>query len=292
MSSFQINLSRNRNISIYLKCTHCTSMFSTELDTDFGDVQFPLNSNDKLYCIECEECYEYSIAVNLDRYVLTFTEDLMGYLDYSDNMSTEYTDSIPVEPTPSKSKQFYYIQIDRLKKILRIEIAEFITDQALNRLAFSGVITSLETYLNEVFLSVVFEDEYTLEKFVKEYEPYKKEQVSFSEIFSKFRKLENRVREDLNYFIYHNVGKLIKIFSIFNFELDKFPEFGVIAAAIQKRHDFVHRSGLDKHNNFQEVSKREVLDLISITNNLVEYIDKKIKQKAYLPFKPLDDFLF
>jgi len=155
-------------------------------------------------------------------------------------------------------------------------------------LVFSGVITALETYLNEIFISIVFESEYTLEKFVSEYEPYKKEQISLNKIFSKYNSLGARVREDLNYLIYHNIGKLIAVFDIFNFDLQKFPRIKDISIAIQKRHDLVHRSGLDKDNNFQEISKAEVRALISNTSQLVGYIDKKIKERCYLP----EEFLF
>lgn len=284
MSSFEIDLSTNKGICINLECIYCRRKFSTELDTNFTEVQSPYSNEDRLYCTECEKPYECSIKVNLNKFEIIFKDNLKGSISYSGNVNQdEYNES-----TPYQSKQFYHIQIDRLKKILNVEIEQYITDQALNRLVFSGVITALETYLNEIFISIVFESEYTLEKFVSEYEPYKKEQISLNKIFSKYNSLGARVREDLNYLIYHNIGKLIAVFDIFNFDLQKFPRIKDISIAIQKRHDLVHRNGLDKDNNFQEISKAEVRALISNTSQLVGYIDKKIKERCYLS----EEFLF
>ena len=49
------------------------------------------------------------------------------------------------------------------------------------------------------------------------------------------------------------------------------------------RHNLIHRSGIDKNDNFQEVTKKDVELLIVDTNSFVEYIHDKIEKKCYLP---------
>ncbi len=207
--------------------------------------------------------------------------EIFGSLKYSEKVNWEEYKTL----STYKSKQFYDIQIERLKKILYIENEEFIIDQSLNRLVYTGVITSLETYLNEIFILIVFHSEDTLEKFVCEYEPYQKERFSLHEIFVKYNALKMRVREDLENFIYHNIPKLIRVFNIFNFELDKFEKIKDISIYIQKRHNLIHRSGLNEYDDFMviELNKVEIETLISDVNLFVEYVHKKIEENCFLP---------
>ena len=154
---------------------------------------------------------------------------------------------------------------------------------------YSAIITSLETYLNEVFCLVVFHSNITLEKFVNEYEPYKKEKINLNEIFERTNKIKEKVEEDLNNFIYHNIPKLIRIFNIFNFELQKFSQLDTIIMNIHMRHNLVHRSGLNNENNFEEVSKEDIRKVIININLFVDYISKKIESKCFLPEENVKD---
>jgi hypothetical protein len=130
---------------------------------------------------------------------------------------------------------------------------------------------------------IVFESKSTLENFVLEYEPYKKEKISLHEIFTKFDSLEMRVKDDLDNFIYHNIPKLIGLFKIFNFELEKFEKIKEMSQHIKMRHNLIHRSGIDKNDILQEVTKKDVELLIVDSNLFVEYIHHKIEKKCYLP---------
>lgn len=285
MSTFEIELSSNNNVCVELCCLECESTFSTELDLSFSLESLLYSNSDILYCLNCEIPYEYNIKFDSNKLQIAFKdEEIIGSLKYSNKICwEEYKTSSPI-----KSKRFYNIQIERLEKILDIKSEEYIIDQSLNSLVFTGVITSLETYLNEVFILIVFHSESTLEKFVSEYEPYKKERLSLHEIFVKYNTLEMRVREDLDNFIYHNIPKLIRIFNIFQFELDRFDKIKDIALHIQKRHNLIHRSGLDENDDFKEVSKNEVESLISNTNLFVEYIQNKIEENCFLPDFDID----
>lgn len=291
MSEFEIEYQKDRNISINITCLKCQEEFSTELD-NYSEENLPFSSDDTLYCIDCDTPYNYTIKIDLNKFGIIFKENnIFGYLEYSETNNLE-PDEYNTETTTSDSENFYSLQIDRLKKLLDVDTKEYLVKQSLNRLVFSGVITSLETYLNEVFMAVVFNSDYTLEKFVSHYEPYKKEQFSLNEIFSKRNSISCRVREDIDNLIYHNVSKLIRIFNIFDFELNNFNKIDSIAKSVQKRHNLVHRSGLGKYNNFQEVTDIEILSLIDNVNSFVEYINTKIEEECFLPHYLKGDFNF
>ena len=66
---------------------------------------------------------------------------------------------------------------------------------------------------------IVFHSESTIEKFVDNYEPYKKERITLNEIFTKYKSLQNRIKEHLNNSTYHNISKLLPMFDFYNFEL-------------------------------------------------------------------------
>lgn len=287
MSTFEINLILYKKISINICCLGCQEEFSTELDTNYSNENLPYFNDETLYCTHCEKPYDYTVKIDFDRLAIVFKQkDIFGKLDYSCEIEeVEFN-----ETTLSSVHRFYFLEIERLKKLLDIDTENYIVNQSLYRLIFSGVITSLETYLNETFKLVVFHSSHTLEKFIEEYEPYKKEQVSLNEIISKYNQLHNRVNEDLDNIIYHNISKLIRIFNIFNFEINNCSSIKSVAKLVQKRHNLVHRSGLDKFNNFQEVSKNEVLTLIRDVNTFVKYIDNKIEEKCYYQDFDLLDF--
>ena len=285
MKTFEIEISLDHNICIELCCLNCESVFSTELDSTNDLENFPHSASSILYCQDCEIPYEYDIVLDSNRFQIKFqNDDIIGKLKYSDNVGC---DEYKIHST-FKSKQFYNIQIQRLKKILELKSDEYIIEQSLNKLVFTGVVTSFETYLSEVFFLIVFYSDSTLEKFVNEYEPYKKEKISLHEIITKFNSLRIRVQEDLDSIIYHNISKLINIFNIIDFELDKFDKIQNMSRHIQKRHNFVHRSGLEKNDTFEEITKENVEALINDSNSFVDYIHDKIEKKCFLPYYDQD----
>ncbi|AWA30993.1 hypothetical protein HYN48_13385 [Flavobacterium magnum] len=276
----------DNDMCVEVYCNKCGNKFSSELDINFKTPEIIIQSDGVLYCLYCEEPYEYTLKFDSNKLEIKFFDELFGSLKISEKIHLEEYET----STPDKSKRFYNLQIERLEKILKLSSGEHIIDQALYRLIYSGVITSLETYLSEIFAQVVFHSEYTLEKFTSSYEPYTKEKISLHEIFKKFNNLELKVRDDLDNFIYHNIPKLISIFNIFDFEIDKFDKIKNVATYIQKRHSFVHKSGVGENDRLQEVSEKEILFIINDVNMLVEYIHKQIEKKCFLPYD--DDFPF
>lgn len=281
MSKFNLEISLDKSISVELICNECGNQFSTEIDSHYKNQEFSEERDDILYCFYCEHPYRFTGILYNNILTIKFHEiDLIGRLKYSQKIDEEEYEGL----TPNKSLRFYNLQIERFEKIIKLKTGEHIIDQTLFRLIYSGVITALETYLSEIFTQVVFYSTDTLEKFVYNYEPFKREKISMHEIFRKYNNLELRVRDDLDNFIFHNISKLIRIFNIFDFKLDKSPQIKNVGNYIQKRHNLVHKSGIVREESLEEISESEIEELISDVNLFVNYIAKKNSQKCFLPY--------
>src|SRR5690606_9269127 len=186
-------------------------------------------------CRECNTEYECTVNFENNKLQVTFKEHVKGTLRECEKV---YIDDYKTS-SPMKSKRFYHQQIERLERILEVPTESYIIEQSLNRLVFTGVITALETYLNEVFILIVFNSQRTLSEFVRNYEPYKKEKFNLSDILLKYENLHTKIRNDLDNLIYHNIKKIIPIFNIFQFELDKYDKIKLLIKYIQMRHNFV-----------------------------------------------------
>lgn len=285
MKSLEIEFDPERNIALDFFCLECEEKSSNEIDLDFNfDSELYSNCN-VLHCLKCEAEYEYNIVFDSKKIIINLNNDkLDGSLKYSDKVCLEEYESW----SPYKSKRFYFNQIKNLLEILDLKIEDFVASQALKRLVFVGVITSLETYLNDIYIQIVFDSDETLEKFINKYEIYQREKISLHELMIKYKSINNRVKEDIENIVYHNIPKLIKIYNIYNFEIEKFEKLDEISRFIKIRHKLIHRSGLDENNNFKEVYKKEILSLIDSSNLFVEYIDNKISNKCYLDYNYLD----
>lgn len=282
MTKFETQFQIEKNISIEICCIECEEIFSTVLDLNYSDGKFPISNDDVLYCHNCSKSYNYTIKIDSEIVEILFeSNNIYGSFKIEGDEFLE-EEELEINIIPLDSKRFYFFQIGNLKKLMELDINDKLLKQSLNRLIFSGVITSLETYLNEVLLYMVFYSDYTFEKFVNNYEPYKKEQFSLSEIISKHNDLKTRTRHEINSIVYHNIPRLIKLFNIYNIELNNFSNIKTIARSIQKRHDFVHRSGLDKELNFQIVTESEINLLIDEINLFVSYINSKIDNSCFL----------
>src|SRR5690554_173674 len=174
MSKFSIEMLADKNVSVELNCDECENKFSSEIDSYFKHQKFSEFPDDTLYCHYCEHPYRYSSILDGNYLVLKFKESgLIGRLKFSEKIEEQESEGL----NPNKSFRFYRLQIERLEKIIKLKTGEHIVDQTLFRLIYSGVITALETYLSEIFSHVVFYSPYTLEIFVSNYEPFKKEKI-------------------------------------------------------------------------------------------------------------------
>jgi hypothetical protein len=146
-------------------------------------------------------------------------------------------------------------------------------------LLYANVITSLETYLADIFINTIFQNTLYLRSFVETYPKFKgndnAQKFTLSEIFTKHDKIEEIVTDEVLGIIYHNLQTIKPMFKdTFGVEFPK--DMKSIFKAIQIRHDIVHRNGktkIDKETKSyteHKIGKEEIRNLISDTKNFSE----------------------
>ena len=150
--------------------------------------------------------------------------------------------------------------------------------QCLLRLLYVNVITALETYLSDKFISSIKADETLLRKFVETTPKFEKQNLPLSKVFSARENIEGRVREHLLEVVWH---RLAKVEPMFRDTLGiEFPsDVKELHRAIIIRHDCVHRNGKTKDGNELMLDESKVKDLLSEASKLVAWIEAGGKGK-------------
>lgn len=143
------------------------------------------------------------------------------------------------------------------------------------RLLYANVITVLESYLSDTFITnVVYNDAY-LRKFVETFHDYNKTKFNFSEIFSRYESVETTVLKSLLDVLYHN---LMKVKGMYKDTLGiSFPkDIDTLLKAVDIRHDIVHRNGKDKDGVIHEINRTTVEDLISEVKMFAHFLEEQL----------------
>lgn len=283
MNYLEIDIVDNKSINVSLICVKCGARFNPELDLR-SDTEGIYKKNEVVYCYDCEKPYEFEKIIENQKLKIKFlNKEVSASLNHSD--SIDKSEEVRIPYNYKRALRFYRTQIRRLKKLLEIKHDETSIVQTNYRLIFSGVITTLETYMNEVLLFMVLDSDLRLRIFVEKYEPYQKETFRLNQVFKKHDMIYSRVEHDLNKLIYHSLPKMIRIFDIYDFDLAKYEKIKSITKSIKLRHNFVHRSGLDDNDNLIILSEDDVLNLIDNVDSFVLYVNQKADEYLHNQFK-------
>lgn len=158
-------------------------------------------------------------------------------------------------------------------------------DNLIGYLLYSNIITSLETYLADIFISTILLNRLYLRKFVETYPKFKGNENGhkfiLSEIYNKYDKIEEIVTEEILGIIYHNLQTIKPMFKD-TFAVDFPKDMSNIFYAIQIRHDIVHRNGktkIDKKTKaFTEhtIGREKIEKLILDTSEFIAEIDNQM----------------
>jgi hypothetical protein len=168
---------------------------------------------------------------------------------------------------------------DRLaqsKQILTLQGA--LSAQLLARnLAFSSVITGLESFLWETVVYWVDHDDSTVISIVKNIPVFRDQPLKLGQIFEKNETLKNDVKAYLQNLVWHQWDKVAPLFTI-GLGLD-IPGFKQFENAVKKRHDIVHRSGLSKTGVRVNVDESEIEALCEQIIRFATEIDEKLADR-------------
>lgn len=136
------------------------------------------------------------------------------------------------------------------------------------------IISSTEHFLATTFISTVLSSENLTRKVVETDPELANQKFSLKEIFDRHEKIEQTVASHLKGIIFHNIGKVSKMYSmVLGYE---FGAVDWLYHAISLRHHCSHRAGYDKEGVPVQINCLTVKDLANRCIQLCEDIDSFI----------------
>lgn len=174
----------------------------------------------------------------------------------------------------TEHKKSFEEAIGNVERLLSIKVKG--TQKAhLLRLLYANVITAIETYLSDVFISAVGNDKTLLRRFVESTPEFKTEKVPIAQVFKAMEDLEKKTRSYLVDVVWHHLHRVKPMFKM---TLDiMFPkEMGSLCKAVIVRHDLVHRNGKTKDGGQHKITAKRVEVLIATARSFVSNIDEQL----------------
>ena len=122
-------------------------------------------------------CWEWSSTERLDDYDESFIDDISKIGGFFNSFNNAIKD---------------------IKKLIELNI-ENSSRIYFHRLLYANVITSMETYLSDVFINLIISNPQLTRRFVELAPEFKKEKICLSEAYKTIDNMENKVKEYASY---------------------------------------------------------------------------------------------
>jgi len=196
------------------------------------------------------ECYYWGPTPSEDDYDAQLIEDIASIGNCYSNFGSSLID---------------------INQLLEIPVSNIIQN-TFYRLIYANVITVLETYLSDAFITEIFNNSDKFRKFIESTEEFKKTKITISEIFNESDRIEVTARKYLSNIVWHRLEKVSYLYkNTLNIAFSE--EKQDILKAIQKRHDIIHRNGFDENGNEIIITLSEINTLILKTTTFISRID-------------------
>lgn len=225
-----------------------------ELDGEFSDV-ISENIIDELATELERECVEWAPTPSPGDYDQSLFEDIARITEYCRTFSSAILD---------------------IEQLLETQPPEPVKGCFL-RLLYVNVITALETYLSDVFISTVANDASLMRRFVETCPAFRSEKIPLADVYRAMEEIEKRARSYLIDVVWHHLDRVKEMYRA-TLAIEFPGNIGPIFRAIAKRHDIVHRNGKTKDGKEICISVAMVTDLISAIEKLVQHVDQEVAQ--------------
>jgi uncharacterized protein (TIGR02646 family) len=174
-------------------------------------------------------------------------------------------------------KDVFEDSLRKVENLNSLELPEAINaERHMSAMIFANIITALETYLCDRFISIVQSNKDHLLCFVENFKDFKTQKITLSEIFKEFESIEEKAYEAIKDVLYHNLPKVSGIYcSSLNIE---FPDYVDVFKAVTIRHDLVHRGGKNKNGEHHEISKKDVSELLKVVREFYGALEEEIEK--------------
>jgi hypothetical protein len=145
--------------------------------------------------------------------------------------------------------------------------------RCLHRVLYVNVVTVLECYLSDFFISRIKEDNKLLRKLIETTPFFKDQKTTVSEVFQTMDAIEKRANKYLFGLLWHrldDVSKLYKKVLGVTFPSD----MNALHSAIVIRHELVHRNGKKQDETEHQIGEAEIKSVIKLAEELVGQIEK------------------
>ncbi len=175
---------------------------------------------------------------------------------------------------PSEHITSFRSNIENIRKLVKTKV-EPNQQQFFLRILFASVITAMETYFSDRFVSSITGNTKALRKFVETFPTFKKEVIKLSEIYAKSDNLEHRARLTLlSEVVWHRLINISKMFrDTFGVEFPKDSDLADLLRSIDIRHDLIHRSGKTKDGKEHTITPEGIEKLVDEVDKLIVLID-------------------
>lgn len=148
-------------------------------------------------------------------------------------------------------------------------------DFIIRRQIYTGVITTMETFLLDTMINLTLSDNKLIQNFVENYPDFTKQKFELKDIFTEYDKLQQTIKNVLLDIIYHDLRKVREMYRS-TFKID-FPDISEPIKCVLIRHDIVHRSGKSKDGILLNINKDVVSTTIQTIDLFVTEIAKSLK---------------
>lgn len=170
----------------------------------------------------------------------------------------------------------FQLAIGDIYELLEVQVSGT-AQRALYRLLYVNVITAMETYLSDAFISTVVPDAALMRRFVEINPPFRERKITLADVFKEMEKIEALAKSELRAIVWHNLKRIQPLYRG-TLEIE-FPEdLAALYKAIAVRHDLVHRNGTAKDGQEIEIAKEDIENLIEEVEQFVEHIDERLSK--------------
>jgi hypothetical protein len=178
----------------------------------------------------------------------------------------------------SEHKKSFEESIYNVEHLLGLEVSAHL-QQHLLRLLYVNVITAVETYLSDLFISAVGKDKALLRRFVETTPEFKSEKIAVSEVFKTAEEIEKKARTYLMDVVWHHLNRVKPMFKG-TLEVSFPDDMRDLFKAVLIRHDLVHRNGKKKDGGEHNISEKAVRNIVMQARSFVDHLDKQWSEKS------------
>lgn len=229
-------------------------------------------------CDDCNEGYWLTMFVG--------AEDGYVEMELSSEIPNVKIDEISKEELEYQTKQFEAIAsntnffqtfksgLEKLRKLNAIDLGNKELNSILKFQIYTGIISTMETFLSDTFINSCLRDKILLKRFVQSYPDFRQRKLEFKEIFNQYDIITDTVKTTLLEIIYHDLRKVREMYRS-TFEID-FPDLEEPIRCVLIRHDIIHRNGKTKDGDTLVITGQLVSDAILVIEKFITDIAKKL----------------